>query len=244
MIVLKNVTKSFHAVFAPVLNAINLSLHDGEFCIVIGANGSGKSTLLKIIGNEYLPDAGTVEVQGKVAQVVQDVNLGAVPKMTLLENMALSHLKKPRLAFYSRYKTEISDKIKTLGIGLETYIDKPLQFLSGGQRQAIATLMAITSGCNVLLLDEHTSALDPKMQALLMEYTAAHIVERGLTTVMITHKMEDAIRYGDRLIMLHQGKIVLDISGGDKKALKAANLLALFHQYQDQMLLFGDRDDG
>jgi putative ABC transport system ATP-binding protein len=243
MIIIKNIKKSFHGVFAPVLNGVDLSLKPADFCVVIGANGSGKSTLLKVISGEYIPDSGAIEVQGQIAQVVQDVNLGTIPEMTLLENIALSGTKKAKLAFYSRYKEEIIKKIKALGIGLEEYIDQHLKCLSGGQRQTIATLMAITSGSEILLLDEYTSALDPKMQNILMEYTAKQIAERNLTTIMITHKMDDAIKYGNRLIMLHQGKIVLDVAEEKKGKLNITDLLALFHKYEDQTLLSGGAYD-
>lgn len=243
MITLKNIKKTFPGSFSPVLNEVNLQLKTGDFCVLIGANGSGKSTLLKLIHGDCLADAGRLQVEGKVAQVVQDVNIGTVPELTLLENIALSQIKKPTLQFYSRYKAQIIEKINALNIDLDKYIDYPLKALSGGQRQTIATLMAIHSGCPILLLDEHTSALDPKMQNFLMQYTANQISALGLTTLMITHKMDDAIKYGNRLIMLHQGKIVLDVQGKEKQALSAQNLLALFHQYEDQSLLSGERNE-
>ncbi len=239
MIRIRNVTKSFQGLYTPVLNDLNLSLNKGDFCVVIGANGSGKSTFFKILTGEYLPDIGSLEVNGKIAHVLQDVNIGTVPEMTLLENIALSKIKKAKLAFYSRYKKNVIKEIKCLNIGLEEYLNKPLKLLSGGQRQMIATLMAANSGYDVLLLDEHTSALDPKMQELLMEYTAKQVKEFNTTTIMITHKMDDAIKYGNRLIMLHQGKIVLDISNDEKKSLSVNDLLRLFHQYEDQILSSG-----
>jgi putative ABC transport system ATP-binding protein len=163
--------------------------------------------------------------------------------MTLLENIALSEIKAPKLLFYARYKEQVIANLKELGIGLEHAIDQPLKRVSGGQRQMIATLMAIHSGRQILLLDEHTSALDPKMQSLLMEYTAQHIQARKLTAIMITHKMDDAIQYGNRLIMLHQGTIVLDLDREQKKRLKVQDLLAMFHQYEDQLLTTGGRND-
>ncbi len=242
MLQLNNVTLSFPGTFQPVLKEISLSLQEGEFCIVIGANGSGKSTLMKLISGEYPPDSGKIHCQEPVAQVMQDVNQGTVASMTLLENISLSLMryKKPELAFYRRYQNEISEKIKATGMDLEKYINQPMRNLSGGQRQIIATLMAVYSGAQILLLDEHTSALDPKMQSMLMEYTARAIAELRLTTLMITHKMDDAINYGNRLIMLHTGRIVLNISGTEKARLTASELLALFHQYEDQNLLSGN----
>lgn len=243
MINITKVSKSFSGLFKSVLDDIDLSLAQGDFCVLIGANGCGKSTLLKLISGEYKPDFGKIKLKGEVAQVTQDVNLGTVPEMTLLENIALSEITKPKLSFYSRYQDIVIKKLQGLNIGLESYIDQPLKMLSGGQRQTVATLMAINSGSKILLLDEHTSALDPKMQDLLMKYTSKQVVERGLTTIMITHKIDDAITYGNRLIMLHQGKIVFDIRGGQKKAIQVQDLLALFHQYQDQILVSGGTND-
>ena len=177
MIQLQAVIKSFPGVFQPVLNNITMSFKPGEFTVVIGANGSGKSTLMKMISGEYRPDVGRVSVSAPVAQVVQDVHKGTVPQMTLLENMALSYIKKPQFSFYRRYQADVISIIKQLGLGLEAYLDLPLGQLSGGQRQIIATVMAIHSGRAIVLLDEHTSALDPKMQALLMRYTADAITQ-------------------------------------------------------------------
>jgi putative ABC transport system ATP-binding protein len=243
MIKISNVTKSFQGLLKPVLVDLNLSLDQGDFCVLIGANGCGKSTMLRLISGEYKVDFGKVELQGEVAQVAQDVNLGTVPEMTLLENIALSEIKKPGLLFYKRYRELVIKRLKELNIGLEKYIDQPLKMLSGGQRQMVATLMAINSGRKILLLDEHISALDPRMQTSLMEYTRKKIEEYGLTTIMITHKMDDAIKYGNRLIMVHQGRIVFDIKGKQKRTLKVQDLLTMFHQYEDQILVSGGKND-
>lgn len=243
MINITKVIKSFQGLFRPVIDEISLSLERGDFCVLIGANGCGKSTLLKLISGEHKADAGEIKLSGGVAQVVQDVNLGTVPEMTLLENIALSEVTAPKLLFYRRYRDQAIQKLKELDTGLEEYIDQPLKMLSGGQRQMIATLMAINFGRQILLLDEHTSALDPKMQTLLMEYTHKQAIKRGLTTMMITHKMDDAIQYGNRLIMLHQGKVVLDIQGAQKQATTVQDLLAMFHRYEDHLLISGGGND-
>ena len=240
MIHITKATKSFQGLFRPVIDETSLSLAHDDFCVLIGANGCGKSTLLKLISGEHKADKGEIKLGGEVAQVVQDVNLGTVPEMTLLENIALSQFKKPKLLFYKRFKDQVIEMLKALDIGLEAYIDQPLKMLSGGQRQMIATLMAVNCGKQILLLDEHTSALDPNMQTILMDYTYKQARNRGLTTLMITHKMDDAIKYGNRLIMLHQGKIVLDIHGRQKKTMAVQDLLAMFHQYEDQRLTSGD----
>lgn len=239
MLNLKNVEKSFPGNFAPVLKGIDLELSPGEFCIVIGSNGSGKSTLIRSISGEYSIDSGVIDSNNKViASVTQDINKGTIPEMTLLENIALSKLlaKSASFNFYKNQREEVISIVKELGIGLEDYIDQPLGSLSGGQRQMIATLMAIHAKPDILLLDEHTSALDPKAQNLLIEYTAKSIINNKITALMITHKLDDAIRYGDRLIMLHQGQIVLDIKGEKKKALTVKKLLDLFHKYEDLTL--------
>ncbi|MDR1235828.1 MAG: ATP-binding cassette domain-containing protein [Holosporaceae bacterium] len=237
MLKISEIKKSFSGIFEPVLKGINLSLEKGEFCVLIGANGSGKSTLLKIISGEYSADSGEVRRNGGVSQVVQDVNKGTIPAMTMLENIALSRTKTPRFSFYKRHKNDVRDKIKDLNIGLEKFIDQPLSVLSGGQRQTIATLMALNSGGKILLLDEHTSALDPKMQILLMEYTVKSVREQELTTIMITHNLEDAVKYGDRLIMMHKGRIVVDMKGREKSNLTIPFLLEMFHKFEDQSLL-------
>lgn len=243
MITFSKVTKSFQGLFRPIVEDLDLSLKKGDFCVLIGTNGCGKSTLFKLITGDHKADSGEIRRGGHVAQVVQDVNLGTVPEMTLLENMALSAIKVPKLLFYRRYREDVLKTLKEFEVGLEEAIDQPLKMLSGGQRQMIATLMAIHSSREILLLDEHTSALDPKMQTLLMDYTHKQIVKRGITTLMITHKMEDAIHYGNRLIMLHQGKIAFDIQGEQKRAMGVQDLLTMFHRYEDHLFVSrGDHD--
>lgn len=248
MLKLYNVKKSFPGNFEPTLKDISLQLVKGEFCIIIGSNGSGKSTLMRTLSGEYNLDGGKIEIDGKdvtkqdrskfIACVTQDVSKGTITEMTLLENMVLSQMRgQPgNLDFYKKKEAEIISIIKGLGMGLEAYINEPLQKLSGGQKQVIATLMALSSKPEILLLDEHTSALDPKMQKLLMKYTTDSIRQHGITTMMITHKLDDAAAYGNRLIMLHEGRIVLDVQGEEKKALDVNTLLALFHQYEDLTL--------
>jgi putative ABC transport system ATP-binding protein len=234
-----NVSKSFPGVFGSVIDEIDFSLGKGDFCTLIGANGSGKSTFLKLMSGEYEPSSGRIHREGQIAQVVQDVNQGTLAEMTLLENLAFAYtrLKKPQFAFYKRYRDTIIDLLKGLDLGLEAFIDRPLKYLSGGQRQVIALLMAVNSGADILLLDEHTSALDPKMQIFLMQYTAQLIGEKQLTAVMITHKMDDALLYGNRLMMLNQGKMVLDLGMEAKKQLSLKDLLGLFHRYEDENLV-------
>jgi putative tryptophan/tyrosine transport system ATP-binding protein len=248
MLTLNNVSKSFAGVFSPILDGINLELTQGDFCILIGANGSGKSTLMKTIAGEYPVNSGEILLDSKlcsaqersqyIAQVVQDVHKGTIPEMTLLENIALSQMrsKRAQLGFYVRYKQKAIKHIAELGLGLEAKVNQSLANLSGGQRQLVATIMAISSQPKILLLDEHTSALDPNTQQILMNYTAANIAKYTLTCMMITHKLEDALKYGNRLLMLHQGQIVVDINGQAKAALNSSELRALFHKYSELTL--------
>lgn len=249
MLTLTNISKTFSGSFKPALTNINLHLKPGEFCMVIGCNGSGKSTLIKIISREYASDTGRILIENQdlthrdrsqaIASVTQDVNQGTIPEMTLLENMtlSLSRTKKTGLSFYHRQANQVTRAIQALGMGLEQYLYTPLSHLSGGQRQMVATIMAVTSKPKLLLLDEHTSALDPSTQRMVMAYTAEAIAQQQLTSLMITHNLADAIHYGNRLIMLHQGQIVLDVSGKEKSHLNVNELLALFHTYEDTVLL-------
>lgn len=233
MLKLTNVSKTFAGNFAPALKEVNLKLSPGELCIVIGSNGSGKSTLLRSIAGEYLIDKGNIS-KHKIATVAQDINKGTIPEMTCLENMMLSNMRNRSASFnfYHKYEAEMIAKLKELNIGLEVYINKPLSALSGGQRQIVATLMAISSSPEVLLLDEHTSALDPKTQKLLMNYTIKAVSKLHITTLMVTHKLEEAVLYGDRLIMMHKGEIVLDVRGEKKRALNVEDLFQFFHDYE------------
>lgn len=249
MLTLINIQKTFPESVSPTLKGINITLSEGEFCIIIGSNGSGKSTLMKSISGEYGIDSGNIKINQiditlcdryqLIASVTQDTNKGTIPELTLLENMvlSLSRGKAAKLNFYKRKRATVLSIIQTLEMGLEHYIDAPLKSLSGGQRQMISVLMAISSKPQILLLDEHTSALDPKTQRKLMQYTAASVEKHAMTTMMITHKLDDAITYGNRLIMLHQGCIVLDVKNKEKEALTADALLALFHQYEDENLI-------
>lgn len=246
MLTLTNISQSFSGRLEPVLKNIQLHLIPGDFCVLIGSNGSGKSTLLNLISGDNPPDTGRVMIQHHdvthknrshaVAYVSQDVNKGTIPEMTLLENMTLSssRAKKTGLSLYHRLANNIFKDIQSVGMGLEAHLHTPLCQLSGGQRQLIATLMAVTSNPDLLLLDEHTSALDPVMQQTVMAYTAKAMATRSLTGLMVTHNLSDALTYGNRLIMMHQGQIVFDVSGKAKSSLNMASVQALFHKHDSQ----------
>jgi putative tryptophan/tyrosine transport system ATP-binding protein len=231
MLKVSHLTKKFSGNFTATLTDVDFELEKGEFCIVIGSNGSGKSTLLKCILGEEKIDQGDIS-KHNIAIVMQDVSKGTIPEMTCLENIILSRIRNRAASFkfYHKQEDEIKRELKELDLGLENYINKPLFEMSGGQRQVIATMMAITSNPEILLLDEHTSALDPKTQKLLMEYTIKKIEQQNLTTIMVTHKLDEAVRYGNRLIMLHQGKIILDVKSDKKRKLSADDLFQLFHK--------------
>lgn len=245
MLAIKNLSKYFYDNTLPALKNINIEINGGQFCVIIGNNGSGKSTLIRCIsGNSYIRDGNIFldnkEITNKdsskiIATVVQDTNKGTIGEMTLLENMvlALTRGHKASFQFYKKYKHDFIKMLQKLNIGLEDYIDKPMNSLSGGQKQMVATIMAIKSKPKILLLDEHTSALDPKTETKLMEYTSELVKDEKITTLMVTHKLNDAIKYGDRLIMLQNGSVVLDVSGKKKSLLKKDELLKLFHKYED-----------
>lgn len=256
MLQLIDVYKTFPGHFAPTLKGINLTLTSGEFCVLIGSNGSGKSTLIKSISGEHRIDQGKVIINEKdltnsslhdrakyISSVTQNINIGTISEITLLENMVLSRIRasKSSLGLYKSHEKELHALVKELGLGLEQYINSPLSALSGGQRQSIATLMAVSFRPQILLLDEHTSALDPKSQEILMEYTVKQIQKKQITTIMITHNLKDAVSYGDRLIMLHQGQVTLDLKGKSKASLTVEKLLELFHIYEDMSLIQNER---
>lgn len=227
------------------LDGINLELHDGDFVTVIGGNGAGKSTMLNAIAGVFPPDFGKIEIDGvdvtampeyKRAQylgrVFQDPMKGTAADMEIAENLSIAARRgqKRRLVWGLPKKEREGYKalLAGLDLGLENRLSSKVGLLSGGQRQAVTLLMATLKQPKLLLLDEHTAALDPKTAAKVLEITEKIVTENNLTTVMITHNMRDAIRYGNRLIMMREGKIVVDVSGEDKKKLTVEMLLELF----------------
>lgn len=252
MLRLCNISKSFGTIFTPILNDISLMIEPGDFCVLIGSNGSGKSTFIKSISGEYKLDSGSIVLDGKditklpihkkadfISVVSQDITKGIVQEMSLLENLSLSQMRgrNARCISYKHNSNKLKEILLSLDFGIEAYINMPILSLSGGQRQMIATVMSMISKPSLLLLDEHCSALDPKMQVKVMEYTACMIAQKNITALMITHNLNDAIRYGNRLLMLHQGKIVLDIKDDRKQNMSVQQLLELFHNYEDSILI-------
>lgn len=229
------------------LNGVNLTLHDGDFVTVIGGNGAGKSTMLNMIAGVYPMDCGKIVLNGEnisrwpeykrakfLGRVFQDPMMGTAASMQIEENLALAYrrgkarglskgITKEERAFYREH-------LKTLGLGLEDRMTSKVGLLSGGQRQALTLLMSSLKKPELLLLDEHTAALDPKTAAKVLELTEKIISEQKLTALMITHNMKDAIRLGNRLIMMHEGRIIYEVSGEEKKNLKVSQLLEKFEQ--------------
>ena len=248
MLRLEKIRKGFDALPQPVIKSLSLEIPDGQFCVIIGSNGSGKSTLMRLIQGEYELDHGRIFLgdhdvsklplykrSNEISMVSQDMSVGIVQEMSLLENLALSRMRgqKASFGFFDQDQNFYLEKIKSLGVGLEKYIDQPLKGLSGGQKQMIAFLMALLNTPKLLILDEHCSALDPKSSVMLMEKSAEMVKELELTSLMITHNLKDALAYGDRLIMMHQGEIVEDFNAAQKAKLTMKELLDLFHYYED-----------
>lgn len=263
MLELKNVCKTFHAgtVNAKVaLDGLNLTLNDGDFVTVIGSNGAGKSTMLNAIAGVFEVDSGSIVIDGKdvtrlpefkraayLGRVFQDPMMGTAPTMMIEENLALAARrgKKRGLKWgISNAEREYyKEQLKILGLGLEERMSVKVGLLSGGQRQALTLLMAAMEKPKLLLLDEHTAALDPKTAAKVLEISDKIVEENHLTTLMVTHNMKDAIAHGNRLIMMDSGKVILDISGEEKKKLTVPQLLEMFskaggsNEVNDKMLL-------
>ena len=229
------------------LQGLNLHLKRGEFVTVIGGNGAGKSTLMNSVAGVYGIDSGRIMIDGQdvthlpeykrakfIGRVFQDPMMGTAATMQIEENMALAARRgMPRtlLPGITANEREVyREKLKILGLGLEDRLTAKVGLLSGGQRQALTLLMAALQRPKLLLLDEHTAALDPKTAAKVLDVTTQIIEKDNLTTLMITHNMRDAITYGDRLIMMYNGRIVVDVSGEDKKKLTVEQLLNLFSQ--------------
>lgn len=254
MITLKNVHVGFNlgsAMETRALKGLGLKIEDGEFVTVIGSNGAGKSTLLKCLTGVVSPQKGSITIDGTdithwntpkraeyVAHVFQDPMMGTCADLSIEENLALAYRRGQnntwklrngfKLALTQARREEFREHISVLGMGLENRLNDPIGLLSGGQRQTLSLIMAVLSPMKVLVLDEHTAALDPKMAAMVMDLTCKIVAERKLTTMMVTHSMHQALEAGTRTIMLHQGKIVLDISGTERNDLKVADLLELF----------------
>lgn len=266
MLEIKNIYKTFNKGTVNekrALNGINLVLNDGDFCTVIGGNGAGKSTMLNAIAGVWPVDNGAIMIDGVdvsalpehkrapyLGRVFQDPMTGTVADMEIVENLAIAARrgKKRGLSWGVRKgeKEKYQKLLSEFDLGLEDRMTTKVGLLSGGQRQAITLLMATIQKPKLLLLDEHTAALDPKTAAKVLELSDKIILENQLTALMVTHNMKDAITHGNRLIMLNDGKVILDISGEEKKNLTVDMLMRKFEQVSgsklenDRMLLSAD----
>ena len=263
MLKLEKVTKSFN-VGTPnekcVLKKIDLILEEGDFVTVIGGNGAGKSTMLNMIAGVYPIDCGIITLDGKdisldaeferaksIGRVFQDPMMGTAADMQLIENLAMAARRGQRRTLRwgvtKSEKEKYFEAVKSLGLGLEERLTSKVGLLSGGQRQALTLLMATLNQPKLLLLDEHTAALDPATSAKVLAITNKIVTEQNLTTLMVTHNMKDAIDIGNRLIMMYDGHIIYDVKGEEKKNLEVADLLKKFEEaigeefVNDRMLL-------
>jgi putative ABC transport system ATP-binding protein len=248
MITLKNLKVTFApgtVMEKKALRGFNLKIEEGEFITVIGSNGAGKSTLLNAIAGETLPTSGSIRIDNQdvtdwpsykrasfVARVFQDPLAGTCGDLTIAENLALAHQRGKCRGLVSalsrKDKEEYAVILKKLNLGLESRLDTSISLLSGGQRQAISLIMATLSPLKILLLDEHASALDPKTAAFVMGLTQDIISEKKITALMVTHSLQQALHVGTRTIMLHEGRVIYDVSGEERKKLTVADLLQQF----------------
>ena len=250
MLELNNVWKVFHAGTVDenrLFDNFSLSVSEGEFISVIGSNGSGKTTLLNIICGTMRPDSGKVlfgsadityapeyKRARRIGRVLQDPKMGTCGSLSILENMALAENKNKRYSLGRAVNKQREEYFKSLlescGMGLENRLGVLAGSLSGGQRQALALIIATMTDIDLLILDEHTAALDPKSSETLMEITQRVVTEKKLTTLMVTHNLRFAVDYGTRLVMMHSGEAVMDISGDKKRELHIEDILGKFNE--------------
>ena len=230
------------------LDGINLTLAPGDFVTVLGSNGAGKSTLFGAIAGSFFPDTGTVVLDGKditalpdykrskvIGRLFQDPLKGTAPHMTIEENLALAYLRasekrSPFSMITKADRKDFRDRLSMLGLGLEDRMDHPVGLLSGGQRQALTLLMATLVTPKLLLLDEHTAALDPATAEKVLDLTEKIVAENHITCLMITHNIPSALKLGNRTIMMKEGRIVLELSGQTRKDMTTEDLLKAFHR--------------
>jgi putative ABC transport system ATP-binding protein len=252
--------EQLHVTFNPgtpienhVLRGLNLNIPAGQFVTVIGSNGAGKSTFLNAVSGDLSVDKGSIAINGRnvtrlsawqraglVARVFQDPMAGTCEALTIEENLALAHKRGGKRGFglsLNRGLRELfRDKLSLLQLGLEHRLQDRIGLLSGGQRQAVSLLMASLQPSRILLLDEHTAALDPKTAAFVLALTARIVEENKLTAMMVTHSMRQALDYGQRTVMLHEGQVILDVAGEQRRGLDVPDLLRMFEQTRGEKL--------
>ena len=257
MLEIQNISKTFNAGTVnqkTALNGLNLKLNEGDFVTVIGGNGAGKSTMLNAVAGVWPVDCGKIVIDGVdvtrlsehqraayIGRVFQDPMTGTAATMQIEENLALAARRgKPRtlrIGITKAEREQYRELLKSLDLGLENRLTARVGLLSGGQRQALTLLMATLRKPDLLLLDEHTAALDPKTADKVLQITEEIVARDNLTTLMVTHNMKNAIQYGNRLIMMDAGRVVVDIRGEEKKNLTVRDLLEKFNIESDRMLL-------
>ncbi|KMJ59600.1 ABC transporter ATP-binding protein [Bacillus sp. LL01] len=235
------------------LDTINLSLEKGDFVTIIGSNGAGKSTLMNMISGVLTPDTGKVEIDGRnvtylaehrraryIGRVFQDPMAGTAPTMTIEENLAMAFSRNKnrtlKIGVTKNRKTYFKEVLETLHLGLENRLSAKVGLLSGGERQALSLLMATFTEPDILLLDEHTAALDPSRAELITKITKEIVADKGLTTLMVTHNMQQALDLGNRLIMMDKGQIILEVEEEEKKTLTIERLLSEFQRIRGQQM--------
>ncbi len=248
-------TGTMNEVYA--LRGIDLEVREGDFITIIGTNGSGKSTLLNAVAGSFLPDSGKITIAGKdmtnkqahqraayISRVFQNPFMGTAPNMTIAENLHMAFLrgrkKLPKIGLAHEQRARYGDEVRQLEMQLEDRLDNVIGTLSGGQRQALTLLMSVLTRPKVLLLDEHTAALDPKSAAQVIQLTRKFIERDGLTTIMITHSMQQAIELGNRTIMMHRGQIIDDIPLEEKRVSTVQNFLDRFAELRKAERLTDD----
>jgi len=258
MLALENITKVFNQGTQDekrALDDFSLAVADGDFITIIGSNGAGKTTLLNVIAGTEEPDEGQLRVDGQdvtkwpdfqmakfIARVFQSPTMGTAGDMTIEENLCMAELRGKKRGLKwgvtKNRRSSYRETLKVLDLGLEDRLKQSVGLLSGGQRQSLTLLMTTLAMPKVLLLDEHTAALDPRTATKVMDLTDSMVRKNRLTTLMVTHNMTQALKYGNRMVMLHQGRIQLDIQGEEKKKMSVADIIAEFGQtLKDETLL-------
>lgn len=257
MLAARNLRKTFYPGTAnerTALDDVSLTLEEGDFAAVIGGNGAGKSTLLNAVAGEVIADEGSISIDGRdvtrtashrradmVSRVFQDPLAGSAGSMTIEENLALAVRRgqsaRLRFALTDQRRRQFRDLLAGFGLGLENRLSHKVELLSGGQRQSLALVMATITAPKIILLDEHCAALDPKTAAAVMAATVEAVKRQNLTALMVTHNMQHAIDYGNRLVMMMDGRIIYEAAGEEKKKLSVDALVDRFHLVDDKMLL-------
>ncbi len=257
MLAIKGITKLFSVGggnFKAAVNRVDLSVEKGQFVTVIGSNGAGKSTLLNLIAGRIMPDRGTIALEGVditrwsehrrakfIGRVFQDPLQGTSASMTIEENLSMAECRAVRRGLRrgvtNESRSRYRELLAPLGLGLEDRLRSEVGLLSGGQRQSLSLIMATMTRPSLLLLDEHTAALDPKTAQQVLALTRRIVGQYGLTTLMVTHNLEHALRTGDRTIMMHEGRIVLDIAGLERERMTVEDLLGKFSRVRGEQIV-------